>query len=66
MVVRACAEGFVTNYDSNLLTTKGGYITITKDWAKSLVHRMSFVKRQASTSAHDKAFLFRNGEREFW
>ena len=32
-IVMACAEG-VTNHDSNLLAKNGGYITITKDWAK--------------------------------
>jgi len=60
----ACAEGFVTNHDSNLLTTNGGYITTTKDWAKSLLQRMGFVERRASTSARitpdvfDEQFLF--------
>ena len=66
-LVMACAEGFITNHDSNLLTSNGGYITITKDWAKSLLHRMGFVKRRASTSAkvtpdafdeHKAQFLF--------
>ena len=50
-IVMACAEGVITNHDSNLLASNGGYITITKDWAKSLLSRMEFVKRHASTSA---------------
>ena len=50
-IVMACAEGVITNHDSNLLASNGGYITITKDWAKSLLSRMGFVKRHASTSA---------------
>ena len=50
-LVMACAEGFVINHDSKLLTANGGYISNTKDRAKSKLHRMGFVKRRASTSA---------------
>ena len=37
-IVMACAEGVVTNHDSNLLVSNGGCITIIpiKDWAKGL------------------------------
>jgi len=41
----------VSHHDSNLLAENGGHITISKDWAKSLLHRMGYVKRKVSTSA---------------
>ena len=39
------------HHDSNLPDINGGHITITKDWAKSLLFRMGYVTRQVSTSA---------------
>ena len=33
------------NVDSNLLASNGGPIVITKNWAKSLMTRMNFIKR---------------------
>ena len=50
-IVMACAEGVVMHHDSNLLAINGGHITISKDWAKSLLCRMGYVKRRVSTSA---------------
>jgi len=50
-IALACAEGVVMHHDSNLLATNGGHITISKDWAKSLLCRMGYVKRRVSTSA---------------
>ena len=45
----AAATGMVQFHDSNLLSINGGPISITKAWAKSLLSRMHFVKRHAST-----------------
>ena len=39
-VVMGCAEGIVSHNGSNLLAENGGHITINKDWAKLLLHRM--------------------------
>ncbi len=50
-IVMACAEGIVCNKDSNLLSSNGGYISLTKDWGKSLLRRMGLVKRRASTKS---------------
>lgn len=47
----ACAEGITKNYDSNLLASNGGHITLTKHWGKHLLNRMGFVKRRATTKA---------------
>ena len=50
-IVMACAEGIVRSKDSNLLSSNGGHIFLTKDWAKSLLRRMGLVKRRASTKS---------------
>ena len=50
-MVVACAEGIVKSYDSNLMECNGGCISLSKSWAKHLVGRMRFVKRQASMKA---------------
>lgn len=50
-IVMACAEGIVRSKNSNLLCSNGGHISLTKDWAKSLLHRMGLVKRRASTKS---------------
>ena len=39
------------NVDSNLLASNRGPIVITKNWAKSLMTRINFVKRRANTKA---------------
>lgn len=46
-----CAEGFIRNKDSNLLTANGEHIALVKTWAKHLLERIGFVKRRASTKA---------------
>ena len=50
-VVMAAGEGMVCTYDRTLLVKHGGYISITKSWAKSLLKRMGYVKRKATTKA---------------
>ena len=50
-IIIACAEGIVKSKDSNLLACNGGNISLTKDWAKSLMQRMGLVKRRPSTKA---------------
>ena len=40
----ASAEGILTSIDANILKQ----IKLTKDWAKSLLTRMGWVKRRAS------------------
>ena len=46
----AAAKAIVQKYDPQLLADNGGPITITSDWAKSLLYRMHFVKRRGSTT----------------
>ena len=49
--VMAAAEGIISVRDITKLIEHGGHISITKSWAKSLLHRMGYVKRKCSTSA---------------
>ena len=44
----AVGEGILLNKDTNLLTSNGGGITLTKDWAKYLFKRMGLVKGQGT------------------
>ena len=50
-VAIAAALGIIRRKDSNLLAKNGGHIALTRDWARSLLDRMGFVKRKATTKA---------------
>ena len=50
-IVIATGQGIVKDYDSNLLSENGGHLTLTKDWAKYLLKKLSFVKRRSSSAA---------------
>ena len=46
----AAANGIVSAKDVTLLASRGGNIEINKDWAKSLLRRMKYVKRKCSNA----------------
>ena len=48
-LVQAAAEGIVTSKDRNLLVENGGHIALTRGWAISILKRMGYVKRKATT-----------------
>ena len=48
-LVQAAAEGVVSVKDRNLLIENGGHIALTRGWASSLLNRMGYVKRKATT-----------------
>ena len=50
-ITMAAATAIVRRHNRNLLEENGGSITITKTWAKSLLHRKGFVKRRGSSTA---------------
>ena len=50
-VVIACTEAMVNRVDKRLLKDNGGRIDLSKTWAKSLLQRIGYVKRKATTSA---------------
>ena len=62
----ACAEGVVMHHDSNLLAINGEHITMSKDWAKSLLCRMGYVKRKVSTSAKVTPQYFVEWKKQFF
>ena len=47
----AAAEGIVRATDRTLLSENGGHILITISWAYSLLNRMNFVRRKATTKS---------------
>ena len=50
-ITMAAATAIVRKSERNLLAENGGPITITSNWAKSLLYRMKFVKRRWSSMA---------------
>ena len=50
-ITMAAATAIVRKSDRNLIAENGGPITITSNWAKSLLYRMKFVKRRGSSTA---------------
>ena len=49
-IVVVAARGIVLTYDRSLLKEFGGHIELTKFWARSLIKRMKYVKRRATTT----------------
>ena len=50
-LVVAAARGLIIARNCSLIVDYGGHLNPEKTWAKSLLRRMDFVKRKASTSA---------------
>ena len=46
IVVAAADEAIVKKHNPKLFVDHGGHLTLTKSWAKSLLHRMQFVQRK--------------------
>lgn len=44
-IVMGAAKGIISARDVSKLVSHGGHIDISKSWAKSLLHRMGYVKR---------------------
>lgn len=51
VIVISAALGIVKSHNSHLLEVNGGHIQLSKEWAKSFLGRMGFVKRKATTKA---------------
>jgi len=58
VVVMTAAEGIVSARDASKLASHGGHIEITSTWAKSLLHRMGYVKRKCSNARKVPTPLF--------
>ena len=61
----AFGEAIVKKTDKNLLRENGGLIELTKVWAKSLLQRLNFVKRKATTSAKVEPSHFKELKEQF-
>lgn len=53
-LVQAAAEGYLLGRDRTVLQECGGHVHITWDWARSLLRRMGYVRRKATTKANLK------------
>lgn len=49
-IIMAAANGIISAKDVTLLTSHGGNIEINKEWARSLLRRMKYVKRKCSNA----------------
>ena len=50
-IVMAAAEGIVKATDRILLVEHGGHIQLTQAWAYSILKRMDFIRRKATTKS---------------
>ena len=66
-IVLAAAEGIITAKDRSLLAENGGHITLTRGWAASILKRMGFVKRKATTkmNLHSASSILLKGKKKF-
>ena len=51
-LVQAAAEGYLLGRDRTVLVQYGGHVSLTWDWARSLLRRLGYVKRKATTKAN--------------
>ena len=49
VIVMVAAVGIVSSRDMTKLSSHGGFINITKTWAKSLLKRMGYISENALT-----------------
>ena len=64
-LVVAGAKGIVDSLDRTRLVEYGGDITLTTSWAKSLLKRMNFTRRRATTKCGIPPQVFRDVKEEF-
>ena len=49
-ITLAAAKGIVLGKDASILAENGGYLDLTRDWAKQLMSRMGLVKCNVTTA----------------
>ena len=64
-ITMASATAIVRRADRNLLRENGGPISITVNWAKSLLYQMGFVKRRGSTAMKMTVSNFESVKEQF-
>lgn len=62
----AAAKGILSRYDPTKLAENGGHIQLNKHWAHSLLKRMNFVQRKATTAkSKEQPYDFQEKKKEF-
>ena len=64
-LVVAGARGIVESLDRSRLVEYGGYVTLTIPWARSLLKRMNFTKRRATTKCGIHPQVFQQVKTQF-
>ena len=64
-ITLAAAKGIVLAKDANMLSQNGGYLNLTRDWAKRLLSRMGLVKRKAITTVKITTEIFEDLKVQF-
>ena len=61
----AAAKGIVLAEDANMLPKNGGYLNLTRNWAKRLLSRMGLVKCKVTTIVKITAEIFEDVKVQF-
>jgi hypothetical protein len=56
--VTAIGRAVVMRYNKLLLSEFGSRVTLTKQWAQSILHRMEYIQRKGSTKVHVPGNVF--------
>ena len=64
-IVKSAAKALVMSKDRSLLAEYGGTISLSRYWAKSILLRMNFVKRRASTACKTDIVNFDEKKADF-
>ena len=64
-IAKAAARGIVVSQNRTLLTEYGGGVELGKEWARSLLRRMGFVNRKASTKSKMTVEHFEKKKEQF-
>jgi hypothetical protein len=65
LTVTAIGRAIVMRRNKLLLSEFGGRVTLSKQWAQSILHRMKYVQRKGSTKVHVPSNVFERLKGEF-
>ena len=65
-IVIGAADGIVGARNCGLLVENGGHVSITKGWAKSILHCMNYVKHKGSNAGKILVSSFNEHQDVFW
>ena len=64
-IVMSTGKAIVNQHDPQLLAENGGPLQLTTTWAKSLLHRMSYVKRKGCSAKKLQVHDFEGVKQQF-